>query len=244
MEAKGNAAEWLLKILEGMKRTPPKTPLSVAWANTLGCQNPRELFRYLADVIHLADEARREVSALPDLNQELFLAPFTNIDNLLGRTSLTQHWGDYIALLDDATLLGLRFAAERVSREGKPAAYLAEEVAAELVSELNQMLEQVVASELPDELKHLFCRNLEELRHALLAFRISGAQGIADEIDRALGSIVRHREVIRSETPSSEESLVERVFKLLERVNSTISFAQNTAPLVPALKGLLAVLPN
>ncbi|AWZ88308.1 hypothetical protein CSC41_1793 [Pseudomonas aeruginosa] len=37
---------------------------------------------------------------------------------------------------------------------------------------------------------------------------------------------------------------MEKVFKLLERVNSTISFAQNTAPLVPALKGLLAVLPN
>lgn len=242
MEAKGNATERLLKILEGMKLAPAKATLAVAWSNTLKCPDPKELFRYLADVICLADEARREISALQDLNHELFLAPFANIDSLLGRTALNQHWGDCSALVGDTTLLGLRFAAERVSREGKPSAYLAEKDAAELIAELNQMLEQVIASELPDNLKHLFRRNLEELRHALLTFRISGAQGIADEVDRAFGSITRHVEVIRSETPEAEKGLVEEMFKFLDRVNSAISFAQNAAPLAPALKGLLEFL--
>ncbi|ERY41892.1 hypothetical protein JE007_24175 [Pseudomonas aeruginosa] len=239
MEAKGNAAERLLRILEGMKRAPGQTTLAIAWANTLECPDPKELFRYLADVIHLADEARQEISALPDLNHELFLAPFSNIDSLLSRTGLSQHWSDYVALVDETTLLGLRFAAERVSREGRPTAYMAGDEAKDLIADLNQMLEQVLASELPGDIKHLFRRNLEELRHALLTFRISGAQGVADEVDRTFGSISRHIEIIRMETPDAEKGLVEGVFKFLDRVNSAISFAQNATPLAPALKGLL-----
>jgi len=82
---------------------------------------------------------------------------------------------------------------------------------------------------------------LEQLRRALLGFRISGAEGIEQEIDRALGSLLRHKQEVQDAAEGNDESaaVVKDYFGLVAKFNEAVTFGQNlmllAAPLLSKL---------
>ncbi|MCY1305134.1 hypothetical protein D9M70_549190 [compost metagenome] len=146
------------------------------------------------------------------------------------------------ALLDDTTMLGLQFGAERLGREGPTSAVIKSEEISQFLSDLQALLARVLDSDLPKDLKHLFARNLEQLRHALIAFRISGVEGLVDELDRSIGSVLRHQSDIKQQAGDEGKELFQTFFQLMERMNQAVTFAQNAQAIAaPTMTALLSV---
>jgi len=139
-------------------------------------------------------------------------------------------------------MVGLKFAADLLKREGISAVEISDDRVNELISTLAEVLERAMDSELPDNLKRLFVRNLEELRRALLCLQISGPDGVEQEIDRAMGSILRYSQQLKdiASENGENESIIRDYFALMGNINEMVSFAQNAPWLAAAVTPYLS----
>lgn len=74
-----------------------------------------------------------------------------------------------------------------------------------------------------------------------MSFKISGVQGLDDEIDRVVGSLLRHKGEIITATPKDKEKVFTLAFfDVISKLSDSIQVAQTTVALsTPASAGLL-----
>lgn len=242
MEVKNNPSGRLYDILVSARHQPDNIKLRAVWANVFGCEqdDTGEILRLLADLFKLVHEAREATSNLNDVDSALYLEPFNRIENLLAHVNLNANWQGLKGNLDEKTMTELRFGADRLSRL-KEAQTLSSDQTSLFTQQLEELLQAALSSELPPELKRLFSKNIECLRHALFAYKISGADGIEDEIDRALGSLLRYKDDIKkSDDNGKRRALFQRFFEIISKLNEAISLGQNTTAIAPPAIALLA----
>ncbi|MCJ7956356.1 MAG: hypothetical protein MUW57_07330 [Pseudomonas sp.] len=199
----------------------------------------------LADLINLVAEAKEATTRLVPGDPAIFLAPFPSIETMLSRLNLDNQWQASKVHLDEKTMLGLQFGDHALSfHYGKQ--QFDDELISEFIRQLDELLRQCLDSGLSENLKKLFHRNLEALRHALMVFKISGASGLEDEIDRVNGSIVRHAEEIKASTSdSTNKDFTDKVFDMITKLNESVQMVQNVVALSgPATTGLAMLLQN
>lgn len=242
MEVQNNPAGRLHDILTAATKANTNSPLRVVWGQALGCgnQDSAELMRLWSELIGLTREAKAAIKNLEDLDETLFLAPFTNIEALLTKVNFDQRWNEVKAYLNPETMLGLRYGADRLKREGGGTTQLNIDQVTTLTGELDTILERVLDSDLPHKLKQLFVRNLEQLRQALLCLRLSGAEGLEQEIDRVLGSLLRHKDDLAEAAEDGQnKKLIKDLFGLLSNFNETVTSGQNMLMLAGPVIALL-----
>lgn len=241
MDVKVNPVGRLHDILVGMIGKHPHTPVRQVWAEVFACDpsDTQELLSLIVEVIRLTKTAREAVASQPRLKQAVWLEPFDSVQQFLSVTNLDSHFGNHSALLGPKTMQGLQFGENLLEMGGDLTASIPGDEIRDLLDELGSVLGLVLDSDLPPELKRLFVGNLEHLRHALISFRISGLEGLVDEMDRSWGSLARHSEEIIQKGSGEEKNVVVSFFKFLERVNQAATFTQNLSPLLPMFQKLI-----
>lgn len=231
MEIQNNTVGRLHQVLEAALKGNPNSPLRVVWAQALGCEpdNAAELLRLYSELIRLTHSAKHDLSQLDDLDEQLYLAPFKKVEAMLGKISFDLRWHEVKGHLDATTMLGLKYGADRLKREGGATAHLNNGQVATFISDLEKLLADVLASDLPDKLRLLFVKNLEQLRQALIGLRLSGAEGIEQEIDRALGSLFRHGPELTAAAEANPDNskIITDYFGLISKFNDAVTFGQN-----------------
>lgn len=244
MEVKVNPVGRLHDLLQDLLNTQQTLPIRVGWARVFQCDpdDTQELLSLIVEVIQLTKNAKEAVAANPKANLAIWLEPFDNVQRFLSITNLDNHFGNHSALLGPKTMQGLQFGENLVDmNRGVTASIPSDEISA-LLDGLSDVLSQVLDSELPPELKRLFASNLEHLRHALISFRISGIEGLIDELDRSWGSLLRHSDEINKKGSGAEKSVVTSLFQLLERVNQAATFTQNASAMLPMFQKLIGTI--
>lgn len=245
METKNNPTGRLLDILVDVRSKPDALPTRKVWASAFDCDpsNTGEILGSLADLIKLVAEAKEATVKFVPGDVTLYLAPFPKIESMLSRVHFETTWQSSRAHLDDNTMSGLAFGnLALIPFYGKNS--LSEDSIAEFIAQLNELLQQCLASDLPPELQKLFMKNLEALRHALMAYRISGARGLEGELDRAVGSLFRHHEEIKSASLDPKaKAYTAKVFDIISKLNDSVQFVQNSVVLAgPAANGIALLL--
>lgn len=247
MIVQNNPVSRLVSVLEKASANPPASTLRQVWAKALGCEPKEnaELLRLFGSLIALTGAAKAAVLDVEDINEQLYLSPFKAVENLLSNMNFDRRWSDVSGVLSPQTMIALKFAADLLKREGSAGVDLEDDKIKGLIETLDEVLQRVLDSELPANLKRLFMRNLEELRRSLLCIQISGPEGIEEEIERSLGSILRHSEQVKEAVRVNEDNVrtVSKVFEVIGELNDLVAFAQNTAmltaPVIPLLTKLL-----
>ncbi|HET6632758.1 MAG TPA: hypothetical protein VFG73_08645 [Rhodanobacteraceae bacterium] len=243
MEVKNNPAGRLYDILELARRQNPKQPARKAWAAVFEIESADTgtLLQMLADLLKLVHETKTAIQRLDNVDQELHLRPFRKIEGLLSNINLDASWENWQNKIDDTTLYGLQFSSDRLSRISGFTQLDSDEIV-KLRSVVDELFNSVVDSALPSELKMLLLRNLESIRLSLAAYRIRGIEGIHEEIERSLGSVLLHQDEIQKSS-SKERSLWESFFDLVKRLNQVVSLARTgqelAAPAILALAQML-----
>lgn len=237
----------LVSILENAHSgSNPNARMRDVWARVLGCEpkDTAEILRLVGELIRLASQAKMAVLALDNIDESLYLPPFNGVESLLSTMNFDKRWHEVASFVDAQTIMALKFAADLLKREGRNSIQLSDAQVADLMSMLDEILARVLASELPQKLKQLFARNLEQLRQALISLRISGVEAVEQEIDRAMGSVFRHTEELREVANENEAnaSVIKDYFSVLSNINETITFGQNLALLAAPAAPLLAAI--
>ncbi|MNJ57615.1 hypothetical protein D3C77_532110 [compost metagenome] len=117
------------------------------------------------------------------------------------------------------------------------------EQAVDFIEKLDTLLRDCLNSNLPETLQKLFQSNLESLRRALISYKISGIQGIEDEVDRVVGAMTRHSSEIRDQTEETSKGFMNSFFELVGNINESIQLAETAAKLSgPAIVAFLPML--
>lgn len=191
----------------------------------------------MAGLIGLVSETKTAIEHLDDVDHALYLRPFKKLESFLSQVNLDATWEHWQKQLDEPTLYGLQFAADRLSRNAGSTS-ISEKDIASLQRELEQFVTNVIESDLPQDLKALFLRNLESVRHALLVYRIRGIDGLEHELERAIGSLMLNRQHI---PPAGNESAPrkfwERFFVVIDRINKAVTLSRGAKELAePAMR--------
>ncbi|HET7595845.1 MAG TPA: hypothetical protein VFK15_02855 [Burkholderiales bacterium] len=244
MEVQNNPAGRLYDLLASARQYPSEEKTKTVWANVLGVSenDTVTLLKMMADLVDLVRKAKSSLVRLTDIDHKLYLKPFENIETLLCHLNFETHWENWRERLDDFTLYGLQFGADRLARASDNGPIQDDQLEA-LRKELDDLISHVLESHLPPDLKKLFLRNLEALRQAWSTYRIRGIEGLEQEVERSCGSILLHKDQIRSSPANSaERKLWEGFLKLVDRLNKQVTLARNVkgfggAPLVEHFMG-------
>ncbi|AJQ50986.1 MULTISPECIES: hypothetical protein [Pseudomonas] len=241
MEIKNNPVGRLHDILrEASLRQDAEVTRSV-WERVLDAPegDAGTLLSRLADLVQLQREAKQALIDGVEGDPSIYLAPFEKIDLIFSRIDLSTRWDVSKQYLDNTTLSALAFGNHVLQvKYSNPQINNAQ--TSEFIEALDRLLHQCLNSELPTSLKQMFTSNLESLRQALIAYRISGTNGIEAEIDRIIGAMSRHSSTILDQKDEKSITFMRSVFELVSGINDSIQLAENAVRLSgPAVVALL-----
>jgi hypothetical protein len=238
-----NPVKRLHRILEEARSKPGNVAIRYVWADALGVERTDvvELYLALAELVRLFHTAKGSVERLKDINRDYYLEPFDNIEVVITDSNLEQTWNKLKDRLDEITMLALQMASNIVSvEEGKTA--ISEKALQELQSETEDLLEKVLNTDFPSkELKAVLIEHLESIRRAILAYRVSGTEGLRRAVEGALGALFLHQEQVKSAAQRDEkkEGIIRRFASLLADLSQIASFGIQAAQLMGGLPPLL-----
>lgn len=233
MEVKNNPAGRLHDLLRVAQKQPVKEKARNAWANVFDV-DPGDtglLLEMLADLMGLVSDTNTSIERLEDVDHALYLKPFKKLERFFSEVNLEAGWDHWQKQLDEPTLYGLQFAADRLSRNTEITS-ISEKDIESLQAELEQLVANVIESDLPQGLKALFLRNLESVRHALLVYRIRGVDGLEHELERAVGSLFLNRHHIPPKGDKSEtRKFWDRFFAVVDRIHKAVTLSRGVKEL-------------
>ncbi|EKO3583981.1 hypothetical protein GCS56_003408 [Vibrio metschnikovii] len=227
MKVKSDAAGRLLDILTEAKSKSEKWRSRQVWASVFNIpeNDSGSLLLMLAELIRLSDQTKKQLIAIDDIDHQLFLKPFVNVERIFSILNLESSWQPSKQLLDDVTIYGLNVCSDKLSRINQTTS-LNDEDLDKIKSMLEQLTDEVLNSDLESPLKEFFIRNLEGLRQSLLLYKINGIDGIEQQIQLNIGTLMFNKENIKSSNTGNNDSLIKGYYDLLEFINKTLDTAR------------------
>ena len=222
-----NSIKRLLRVLErvidfGDANVSPASSASIAWTGALEMSDPESLNNLLCDLIADVGECERTAARDTRINESLYLKHIAKVKRgLLSVNSGT--WEGFRKTFDGGLLDALQLMSEIIS------AYRGEEVIsvedlATLQSNVEDIINRVVASDLEDDIKRVLFDGLESVRNALLNYQMFGAEGIRQSLDKNFALPFRYSdEFIRASGSDEGKNIVSAFFEFLKRLNVVAS---------------------
>lgn len=205
------------------------------WAIAFGvpAEDTLAVTKSIADFLEQIERAKEEIRSIPDIDHQLYLDSFVAIEAIVRIDQLAQSPAQQIQKLKEkSTLQGLRFCAERLSK-----VYTETEPDAEALSELISSIDELIARlrskdcEISLDLRRLVIHHLDQIRRKLITYEIGGAEGVAEVVDAAYGSILRNKDQFRVDYEDSQEE-VDGFMGVLHKSEAIIANAERVRSLV------------
>ena len=100
-----------------------------------------------------------------------------------------------------------------------------------LQTEIEDLINDVVESELNDEIKRVLIDGLDAVRNAVLQYRVRGAEGIRQALDRNIGLMARYGQELKTASETDEGRIISRWWGFLQKVDTMLSLALNVPQL-------------
>jgi len=171
-----NPAGRLYQILsEVTKQRNENEPMQRVWARIFGLEesNAEGIFRAYVELLRLLKTAREAVEQLPDIDPNLYVKPFEQLERAFTVRSITTNLRSFKQHLTEGTMTALQFCAHalgKVSDETEvPQATLRK-----LREQVEALISEVLSAELQYEIRVFLVERLEEIRRAIIYYRING----------------------------------------------------------------------
>lgn len=239
MEVKTEPAGRLFDIFQEARTKPATDSSRKVWSSIFGVPENETgtILKMLADLIHLTHETKAKIEQLDDIDHQLYLKPFTKIEQILSKINLDAGWQQWKDQIDETTIYGLQICSDKLNRITNYTKIKNDELD-KIKKSLAELTDMVLEADLHTSLKQLLIRNLERLRQSLISYRIKGIEGIEQEVELNLGSVFLHKEEIQEKIKTDEnKALWHRYFSFLDGLNRTLATAKNIKQLVgPVIK--------
>ncbi|WP_367899798.1 hypothetical protein [Bacillus pseudomycoides] len=106
----------------------------------------------------------------------------------------------------------------------------------DLIHEIDNLIENITNSNLPENVKTLLFNNLNSIRTSLITYKISGVEGMQTALEQTIGSLFINNEAI---TPVAQDENVKGIFNIIDKMNTLLSTGVAAKDLIGPLFGLL-----
>lgn len=239
LEIANNPAGRLYVHLTAAKNAGAKNPLArVIWGQIFGIDpnDTPKLMVHMTQLMQLTGEARAALRTLPDISQTTYEKHLQRIDEIFSaHFNLNDHWSNFANQVGQETLAGLELTAERL-RESSPEQILESSQLRDLQSEIDALLQNVVEARLDGELTRSLVGALEEMRHAVLQYRLRGNAGILRAVDRSFMVVARRREEWED---TKRQPVLDKVLAFITKVDALVATVMRLAKLMPPMQKFL-----
>jgi hypothetical protein len=232
-----NPVSRLYEILREAQQQDAGTAAKYAWGKVFGVDSTEDLLQSMAALIVLVRDAKAAVSEA-DLNEELYMSPFAHVEQMLATMNLEQQWGRFNEQLTPTVMQALHFGADAVAKTARFRS-LSEEQRQELedlLEEVEELRKDVTSSGLPAELIVYVVAKLEDVRRAIIEFRLTGFEGLQNVLDETLGGLLRQRGLFEE---FQDEPPVRRFRNVLRRLGAVLGFGIQAGQLTTSVLLLL-----
>lgn len=154
-------------------------------------------------LLKLFEEAILEGDSIENSEQkELFLSPIIFLQRQFQRQAIISPANSF--QIGEPTLSRIKYAAEYITTNREQP--ISSDVLAELMLEAESLIEQVIESDLPKYLKNRLVEVLEELRFAIITYRLHGIKALRKATENMTGILVNNKAEIKETIESSEKS--------------------------------------
>jgi hypothetical protein len=129
---------------------------------------------------------------------------------------------------DEALMISLGYCADYLSEHSNEDV-IEDEKIQELIKEINEVIDYVLECKLNVELEKILTYQLNNVRESLLKYKFYGSSGVLNSISTTLGALILNREKVDS---SNAMDIVDKIFYVMGRINTIISFNNNSITLI------------
>lgn len=147
--------------------------------------------------------------------------------------------------LDESLIRSLRWAAQEMSHHWNEYG-IKEEDLASLQAEIDELTSEIVDSDLDIQLKSILTSGLNGVRQAILEYRIHGAEGLRQALDKIIADMIRYREEFNAaSTENGARELIRNCFEIILKVDKLVStglkIKQIAGPPIKSVLGMLGI---
>lgn len=231
-----NAAGRLLAVLKQASDYDSGSTVD-AWRQALGIEDRADqqglLFQY-TQLLVLYHEAIQQLENIEGLNRNLYLSWTHPVGRVLDISRHHQPWANVKSALTGEVMQALKFADDCLAKLPAEKAIEPDELNS-IHASVQQLLEDVVASDLDKDIKTLLAQQLNNVCSALLAYRLRGATAIKDALEKSFGAVVLNVDVFRTQ----HSPIVSRFKKLLVDLHEYAAKALTLTRLTESVTKLL-----
>ena len=201
--------------------TPTNATAQQVWLNALQLDE-HGFYKEQFNLLLVVNECEQLIRRTHEVDQKRYLARIEKVKS--GILSIgSSPWGRFRSILNDDFMDVLYATSDTISLLGSEE-IIPEEELATLQSDVEDVINKVVDSDLEDDLKSVLFDGLEAVRNALLNYQLFGAEGIRNAVDRNVGSYARHREDFDRASNQGKE-VIGAYKRFINEVNVAISTA-------------------
>ncbi|GLO14704.1 hypothetical protein PPUJ20028_32870 [Pseudomonas putida] len=227
-----NPIKELFDLLELMLQHNSADSCLNVWAKALkfSNSNTHDAITALAEVLSLIERCKVAAQHIPG-DKDLFLQPLSRVQEMMKNQNISNAWQNSAAYLDGATMTGLKYGIYAINQFYPGAQPEKSSSIRDYVKRIDDLLEEFLSSDLPDEVKNLFAKHLHALSAALTSMRVNGTETIEETLDAIYGSLYRRSDSIKEASPGNE-GIICRFMEMLGHANELVSGWQNATALV------------
>ena len=192
----------------------PGLKIGTVWSHILDI-DPGNEFRVIqahASITLLVAEVEADIRRVYGEQANLYLGLLKKVIAGLSQSSVAQPWSNLDSHLDDATMSGLALAAQNL-KASFAETQISESELQDLLIHIDEMSNNIADSTINPELKIALLQGLEELRRAVVDYKITGSVSVKRAAQQAVGSIALSKDGI---TTNDEIEKVKKVLDVMD----------------------------
>ena len=194
---------------------------SAVWMNGLEITDEAGFNDFLCDFLAAIRSHEQLIESEEGINQQLHLNYINKVKHSLLNVKGTT-WGQFRLLLDQSTrdtLMALAEATFAFWEEGA----IPDDVLLGLFSDINELIVAVFECDLDDSLKGAIIEGLEAARHAVITYRVFGANQIRQAFSENVALMFRYRNEFRTASEGESGAVIGDYFSLIGAIDRVIS---------------------
>ena len=241
MPINNNPASRLCEILDQIQLLPDSAEMRSIWSHLLRCgpDDTANLLHRLSQVIELIQESKEKIQQIDSIDHDLYLGPLGNLEQAFYRVNLDEKLEQFKGRIDVATWTHLKYCADRLSSSSEEDT-IGQDLLSELQSDVDDLLEKVLVSDLPDEVKKVLVEVLEDIRSAILEYRIIGVNALRRSLESNIGSLFFHKDEIVNVESQEGQEVSSKLGEVIGKLQRLVSVGLKAKKLVQPIFDLIS----